>query len=128
MFFHKGVSGNMNEVIKKMADSLRAGATMLPDNCPACNSPLFRLKDKTYCVKCGWSSAPTSPATSPSAHLEAGSLKVMVPQMSSTILTKLKKLNAEVGEASDLVRLSQLSELILTLLKILEVLERFDKS
>ena len=31
-------------MIKKMADLLRAGATMLGESCPACGSPLFRLR------------------------------------------------------------------------------------
>ena len=118
----------MNEVIKKMAESLRAGATMLSDNCPVCNSPLFRLKDKVFCVNCGRSSAPTSPTTTLSTSLEGDGLKALALQMRSTILTKLKKLDAEVDEASDPVKLSQLSGLILTLLKILEVLDRLDKS
>ena len=118
----------MNEVIRKMAESLRAGATMLPDNCSVCNSPLFRLKDKVFCVNCGWLSTPTSQATTLPTSLQGDSLKTIVPQMRSTILTKLKKLDAEVDEVSDPVRLSQLSGLMLTLLKILEVLDRLGKS
>jgi len=31
-------------VVKKMADLLRAGATMLPERCPVCGLPLFRLR------------------------------------------------------------------------------------
>ncbi len=33
-----------DEVIRKMADMLRAGATMLSEVCPQCGSPLFKLK------------------------------------------------------------------------------------
>nr|MDO8134287.1 Sjogren's syndrome/scleroderma autoantigen 1 family protein [Candidatus Njordarchaeum guaymaensis] len=119
----------MNEVIKKMAESLRAGATMLPDNCSVCNSPLFRLENRTYCVKCG--SSPTltpALASAPPASPQVDSVKAMIPQMTSTVLAKLKKLRVEVDETSDPVRLSQMSELMLTLLKILEVLERLGKS
>ena len=32
------------EAVKKMADLLRAGATMLRESCPTCNTPLFKLK------------------------------------------------------------------------------------
>ncbi len=32
------------KVMKKMADLLRAGATMLAETCPICGLPLFRLK------------------------------------------------------------------------------------
>jgi UPF0148 protein len=128
MFFHKGVTSDMNEVIKKMAESLRAGATMLSDNCPVCNSPLFRLKDKIFCVNCGRSPATTSPTDTLSTSLRGDNLKAVVPQMRSTILAKLKKVDSDIDEASDPVRLSQLSELMLTLLNILEVLDRLDKS
>jgi UPF0148 protein len=39
--------------IKKMADLLRLGATMLSDSCPKCNSPLFRLTTgEVYCANC----------------------------------------------------------------------------
>ncbi|RLG87627.1 MAG: hypothetical protein DRO15_04615 [Thermoprotei archaeon] len=31
-------------ILKRMAELLRAGATMLAETCPKCNSPLFRLK------------------------------------------------------------------------------------
>ena len=31
-------------VVKKMADLLRSGATMLAEHCPKCGLPLFRLK------------------------------------------------------------------------------------
>ncbi len=32
------------DVVRKMADLLRAGATMLPERCPLCGLPLFRLR------------------------------------------------------------------------------------
>jgi len=35
---------NRSELIRKMADMLRAGATMLSEVCPQCGSPLFKLK------------------------------------------------------------------------------------
>ena len=36
--------GRSPEVIKRMADLLRAGAAMLSERCPACGLPLFRLR------------------------------------------------------------------------------------
>ncbi|MEL9929786.1 MAG: Sjogren's syndrome/scleroderma autoantigen 1 family protein [Sulfolobales archaeon] len=32
------------EAVRKMAELLRSGATMLAETCPICGSPLFRLK------------------------------------------------------------------------------------
>jgi len=36
--------GGEQDVVKKMADLLRAGAAMLSERCPICGLPLFRLK------------------------------------------------------------------------------------
>ena len=39
--------------IKRMADLLRQGAALTELSCPACSSPLFRLKDRMlWCAKC----------------------------------------------------------------------------
>jgi len=43
----------VNENIKKMADLLRSGTTMLNMACPICNNPIFRNKDGTiFCPTC----------------------------------------------------------------------------
>ncbi len=43
---------NKDDTIKRMADLLRQGSTLTNLSCPACGSPLFRLKDQTlWCVK-----------------------------------------------------------------------------
>ncbi|MHA1409470.1 MAG: Sjogren's syndrome/scleroderma autoantigen 1 family protein [Candidatus Odinarchaeia archaeon] len=41
-----------DEMVAKMADYLRKGATMLSYNCPVCNSPLFKVKGEIYCINC----------------------------------------------------------------------------
>jgi len=39
--------------IKRMADLLKSGATMLADTCPVCGSPLFKLRDgQVICPHC----------------------------------------------------------------------------
>ena len=38
--------------VKKMADLLKSGATMLSDTCPECGTPLFRKGKETFCAKC----------------------------------------------------------------------------
>jgi len=43
----------MNEDIKKMANLLRTGHTMLNQACPVCNNPIFRNSDGlTFCPVC----------------------------------------------------------------------------
>jgi uncharacterized Zn finger protein (UPF0148 family) len=44
---------NINDNIKKMADLLRSGNTMLNMACPVCNNPIFRNRDgDTFCPTC----------------------------------------------------------------------------
>jgi len=38
------MSANRNEVVRKMAELMRSGATMLDKSCPLCGAPLFRLR------------------------------------------------------------------------------------
>jgi len=41
------------KAVKKMAEALSAGATMLAEPCPNCSSPLFRLRSgEVKCVSC----------------------------------------------------------------------------
>jgi UPF0148 protein len=37
--------GNKDENVKKMAELLRGGSTMLSHSCPDCKTPLFKLTD-----------------------------------------------------------------------------------
>ncbi len=39
--------------IKKMAEYLLSGATMLAYHCPNCSFPIFRQNNKTFCPECG---------------------------------------------------------------------------
>ena len=38
--------------VKRMAELLKSGATMLSENCPECGTPLFRRGKETFCPKC----------------------------------------------------------------------------
>jgi len=38
--------------VKKMAELLKSGATMLSETCPDCGTPLFRKGRDTFCPKC----------------------------------------------------------------------------
>jgi len=43
---------HMGIEVKKMAELLKSGATMLSDTCPECGTPLFRKGKETFCAKC----------------------------------------------------------------------------
>jgi len=38
--------------VKKMAELLKSGATMLQETCPECGTPLFRRGKETFCPQC----------------------------------------------------------------------------
>lgn len=42
----------MSVDVKKMAELLKSGATMLSETCPECGTPLFRKGNDTFCPKC----------------------------------------------------------------------------
>ncbi|WP_455364370.1 Sjogren's syndrome/scleroderma autoantigen 1 family protein [[Eubacterium] cellulosolvens] len=42
----------MSAPVKKMAELLKSGGILLSEQCPVCNSPLFDIQGKIYCVKC----------------------------------------------------------------------------
>jgi uncharacterized Zn finger protein (UPF0148 family) len=50
-FYKKGIK--INDNIRKMADLLRSGNTMLNKACPVCNNPIFRNRNKeNFCPTC----------------------------------------------------------------------------
>jgi len=38
--------------VKRMAELLKSGASMLQETCPQCGTPLFRRGTETFCAKC----------------------------------------------------------------------------
>ena len=48
------VKSRDSEVVKKMAEYIKAGAALTSYTCPACGTPLLKLKTgEIYCVNCG---------------------------------------------------------------------------
>ncbi len=41
------------QLIKKLAEELLSGSTMLSEACPNCGLPLFRRGDSIFCSQCG---------------------------------------------------------------------------
>lgn len=42
----------MGAEVKRMSELLKSGATMLPETCPQCGTPLFRKGTEIFCAKC----------------------------------------------------------------------------
>jgi len=107
-----------------MADMLRRGAALTERSCPACSSPLFKLRSgDLWCVRCqkrvivvkeGETSAE---ATSP-----------VLLTLESTILTKIQEIEKEIGEEKDAEKLQRLGSILSTLLENLEKIRKMKRT
>ena len=111
--------------IKKMADLLRQGATLTEHSCPACASPLFKLRSgDLWCVSCQKRviivrEGETEPeATDPT----------LFASLESTILAKIQAIEKEFCEEKDLEKLKNLGATLSTLLENLEKIRKMKKA
>jgi UPF0148 protein len=100
--------------IKRMADLLRQGATLTDLSCPACASPLFRLKDGTlWCAK--------------------DEKKVVIVKTSAydkleaTLLAKVQGIQDKIQNTEDVEELQKLSIALSELLSNLEKVKKMKK-
>ncbi len=118
----EGVNVNMSseKVIKKMANLLRAGATLLSYSCPICKSPLFRLKSgEVICPKCG------KRVFIVKDEMEERKvyLGLMLKNLEETILSKVNEINLIISKRN----VDEIDDYVKLLIDLLEVLERVTK-
>lgn len=115
----------MAEDVKKMADMLRAGATMLSEQCPSCNSPIFKLRSgELWCPKCNKRIVMVKPGEETTRTI--GNILLEVTE--ENILTKIQELNQIIKQEKDPVRLQHLGEVLSTWLEALEKVKRIQKT
>lgn len=108
--------------IKRMADLLRQGATLTDLSCPACASPLFRLKNGTlWCGRCekkvvvvknGDEQDKTSSAT--------------YSKLEATLLAKVQDIQDKIQNTEDVEELQKLSLALSELLSNLEKVKKMN--
>ncbi len=104
--------------IKKMADMLRRGASLLSQSCPQCGSPLFKIKDEIYCPTCEKKVVIVKEGEPIPQKVEG----LMVSDLSSVLYDKLRETVESIKNESDP---SRLQELLRVIVGILDALERF---
>ncbi len=106
-----------DEAVKRMADLLRRGATMLAQACPVCGSPLLKIGDDIYCATCDrkivYSDEKETPRLQGSTSL---------PELRETLLEKISALNDALAKEDDLEVLTRLSNLLVLMLRALREL------
>jgi len=114
----------MGEDVKRMADLLKSGATMLSDVCPDCGNPLFRIKGDVFCAKCN-KPVVYARATGPQATVSPSMLLESVEQ---TIVVKINETNQLLKSEKDPEKLSTYSNLVFGWLSMLEKLQSLKRS
>ncbi len=105
--------------VKKMAELLHRGATMLADACPQCGSPLFKVEDDIYCVRCDRRVV----YAESNEEVETQAVQTVIPELRETLIDKLKALNELVKSENDIEALTKLANLMVLLLQSLHRLE-----
>jgi len=104
-----------------MANLLKQGATLTDLSCPACASPLFKLKDqKLWCAKCQKQVIMLKEGESPAEATRP----LLLSALESTLLTKIQEIEKRIKEEKDP---EQLQKLTATLSSLLEDLDKIRK-
>ncbi len=105
---------NEDQHIKRMADLLRKGAALTDLSCPACASPLFRLKDGT--LWCGKDEKKVIIAKEGDKTVESSSLQ----SLEKTLTEKIQEVQWRIQKTEDVEELRKLSSTLSELLNSLE--------
>lgn len=110
--------------IRSMADLLRSGATLTDLSCPACASPLFRLKNQVlWCGECQKKVI----VVKADEQIEETSRLTALGTVESTLLAKIAEINKRIQNENDVEELQRLSAVMATLLDNLNRLRRIGR-
>ena len=116
---------NGNNKIRSMADLLRSGATLTSLSCPACSSPLFRLKNGE--LWCGQCQKKVIVVKEGEESAEAQSITTL-STVEYTLIEKMREINERIRGTNDADELQKLSAVLSSLLENLEKIRRLGKS
>ena len=103
---------------------MKQGATLSELSCPACASPLFKLKSgELWCAKCKKRVIVVKEGETPE---EAGK-SIMLSGLESTVIAKIKEVQAKISEEKKPAQLEKLSTTLASLLDNLEKIKRMKK-
>jgi len=107
--------------LQNMADLLKQGATLTELSCPACASPLFKLRSgELWCGKC----QKRVIAVREGETAEEASKSIMLSGLESTVLSKIREVQVKINEEKDPAQLEKLSATLGSLLDNLEKIKK----
>jgi len=109
--------------IKRMADLLRQGATLTDLSCPACASPLFRLKDGTlWCAK-----DEKKVIVVKEGEETRKASNAAYDKLEATLLAKVEDIQNKIQQTDNVEELQKLSTALSELLDNLEKIKKIKK-
>lgn len=112
------------EAVKRMADLLKAGATMLFEHCPQCGSPLFKLNDEVRCLNCDKRVV----IVKSDNEIPDVSKVDLLSDIENMVLSKLREVSNYMQEETDVTKLTALGSLLSTWLDVLEKVRKINKT
>ncbi len=106
--------------VKKMAELLKSGATMLSETCPECGTPLFRKGKETFCPKCN---KPVIIIQSAEQETRLMANNVL-EDSEQTLLSKIQEVNQAIKNETDPEKLVAYGNALSTWLGAIEKLRR----
>jgi len=106
--------------VKRMAELLKSGASMLQETCPQCGTPLFRRGTETFCAKCN---RPVVIIRNAQDESRLMSDKIL-DSTEHTILNKIQQVNVALETETDPSRLLAYAKALKTWLETIESLRR----
>jgi UPF0148 protein len=110
--------------IKRMADLLRQGAVLTDLACPACSSPLFKLKSgDLWCAKCEKKVIVMKEGEEPriTSHL-------VMDAMEATLLVKVQEIQNRMQHEQNVEELQKMGKALAELLEDLEKIRKIKRS
>jgi UPF0148 protein len=83
--------------VKRMAELLKSGATMLSETCPECGTPLFRKGKDTFCPQCN-KPVVIIKSTEQETRLMADKI---LEDSEQTLLSKIREVNSAMKNETD---------------------------
>jgi len=113
------------QTIKRMADLLRQGLTLTELACPACASPLFRLKSgELWCAKCEKKVIVVKDEAEMAKITSAAALE----NLENTLLAKIQEVQSKMQQETNLEELQKLGATLSGLLESLEKIRKTKRS
>jgi UPF0148 protein len=106
--------------VKKMAELLKSGATMLSETCPECGTPLFRKGEETFCPKCN---KPVVIIQSAEQETRLMADRVL-EDVEQTLLSKIREVNLAMKNETDPEKLVAYGNVLTSWLGAIEKLRR----